>query len=104
MGRVLLDGDFRHRLESTELKCHGMLRDDVSRLAKLHRSLELSLSGDDLRTAFALGLGFLSHCALHVIGKHYVFDLNRRHLPQGSVCPSMTFLICSLMLAVSERS
>ena len=28
-----------------------MLRDDVSRLAKLHRSLELSLSGDDLRTA-----------------------------------------------------
>ena len=32
-GRVPFDRDFRHRLERAELKCHGMLRDDVSRLA-----------------------------------------------------------------------
>jgi hypothetical protein len=57
-----------------------MLRDDVSRLAKLHRGLELSFGGDDLCTAFALGLGFLGHCALHVIGEYDVFDLDRRHL------------------------
>ncbi len=57
-----------------------MLRDDVGRLAELHRGLKLSLSGDDFCTAFALGLGFLRHCALHVIGEHYVFDLDRRHL------------------------
>jgi len=57
-----------------------MLRDDVSCLAKLHGGLKLSLSGDDLCAAFALGLDFLCHCALHIVGKYNIFDLDRRHL------------------------
>jgi hypothetical protein len=35
-----------------------MLRDNVGSLAKLHRGLKLSFGGNDLRAAFALGLGF----------------------------------------------
>jgi len=36
--------------------------------------------GYDLRAALTLGLGFLRHCAPHVLGKHDVFNLDRRHL------------------------
>jgi hypothetical protein len=82
-----------------------MLRNNVGRLAKLYGDLELPFSSDNLRAAFALGLCFLGHGPLHVLGENNVLDLNRRYLgAQGSVCRSMTFLISSLMLAVSERS
>ena len=62
------------------MKCHGMLRDDVSRLAELHRGLVFPFGSDDLRATLALGLGFLCHCALHIVGKYNVFDLDRRYL------------------------
>ena len=53
----------------------------------------------------ALGFGFLCHGALHVVGEGDVFISTAvTCVPQGSVCPSITFLICSLMLAVSEIS
>jgi hypothetical protein len=38
-GRILFNRDFGHRLEGTELKYHGMPRDDVGRLAEFHRGL-----------------------------------------------------------------
>jgi hypothetical protein len=57
-----------------------MLRDDVSRLAELHRGLVFALSGYDLRPTLAFGLSFLRHGALHVVGQSNVFDLDRRHL------------------------
>ena len=57
-----------------------MLRNDVSRLTKLHRSLIFPFGGNDLRTTFTLGLGLLCHCALHIVGKYNVFDLDRRYL------------------------
>src|SRR3979409_605349 len=57
-----------------------MLRDDVSRLAELHRGLVFPFSSDDLRAALALGLGFLCHCALHIVGKGDVLDFDRRDL------------------------
>src|ERR1700736_6172080 len=57
-----------------------MLRDDVGRLAELHRGLVFPFSSDDLRATLALGLGFLCHCALHIVRKYDVLDLNRRYL------------------------
>ncbi len=57
-----------------------MLRDNVGRLAELHRSLVFPFSGDDLRTTLALSLGFLCHCALHIVGKYDIFNLDRRYL------------------------
>src|SRR5712675_1920995 len=65
---------------SAELKCHGMLRDDVGRLAQLHCGLVFPFGSDDLRATLALGLGFLCHGALHIVGKYNVFDFDRRHL------------------------
>jgi len=38
-----------------------MLRDDVGRLAELHRGLIFPFSGYDLRPALSLGLSFLRH-------------------------------------------
>ena len=60
--------------------CDGMLRDDVGRLAELHRRLVFALGGDDLGAALALGLGFLGHRPLHIIRQRDVLDLDRRHL------------------------
>src|SRR5438132_8296500 len=57
-----------------------MLRDDVGRLAQLHRGLGFPFGSDDLRATLALGLGFLCHGALHIVGKYNVFDFDRRHL------------------------
>ena len=57
-----------------------MLRDDVGRLAELHRGLVFPFGSDDLRATLALGLGFLCHCALHIVGKYNVFNLDRRYL------------------------
>src|SRR6185436_6831922 len=45
-----------------------------------HRSLKFPFRRDDLRAALTLGLGFLRHCALHVVGEDNVFDLDRRYL------------------------
>ena len=57
-----------------------MLRDGVGCLAELHRGLVFPFGGYDLRPTFALGLGFLYHGALHVVGEGNVFDLDCRHL------------------------
>jgi hypothetical protein len=57
-----------------------MLRDDVGRLVELHRGLVLPFGSDDLRATLALGLGFLCHCALHIVGKYNAFDLDRGYL------------------------
>src|SRR5712675_290638 len=65
---------------SAELKCHGMLRDDVGRLAQLHCGLVFPFGSDDLRATLALGLGFLCHGALHIVGKYNVFNFDRRYL------------------------
>jgi hypothetical protein len=46
-------------MESAELKRHGMLRDEIGSLTKLHRRLVFSLGSSDLRATLALGLGFL---------------------------------------------
>ena len=62
--------------------------------------------GYDLHTTLALGLGFLCHGALHVVGEAMwsLISTAVTCVPHGSVWPWITFLICSLMLAVSERS
>ena len=57
-----------------------MLGDDVGRLAEFHRGLVFPLGSDDLRATLALGLGFLCHCALHIVGKYNVFNLDRGYL------------------------
>jgi hypothetical protein len=57
-----------------------MLRDDVGRLTELHRSLIFPFGGDDLRATLALRLSFLCHCALHIVGKYNVFNLDRCYL------------------------
>src|SRR4051812_15480465 len=57
-----------------------MLRDDVRRLAELHRGLVFPFGGDNLRATLALGLGFLCHCALHIVGKYNVLDFDCRYL------------------------
>ena len=80
-----------------------MLRDDVGCLAEFHRGLVFPFGGYDLRPTLALGL--LCHGALHVVGEVMsLISTAVTCVPHGSVCPSITFLICSLMLAVSERS
>src|SRR5580704_4722260 len=79
-GGVFLDGDLGHGLQGTELQRHRMLGDDVGGFAELHRRLIFAFGGDDLGTALALGLGFLGHRALHVIGQRDVLDLDRRDL------------------------
>src|SRR3984893_17508424 len=57
-----------------------MLRDDVGRLAELHRGLVFPFSSDDLRATLALGLGLLCHCTLHIVGEYNVFNLDRCYL------------------------
>ncbi len=57
-----------------------MLRDNVGRLAELHRRLEFPFCGDDFRATLALGLGFFCHCTLHIVGQYNVFNLDRRYL------------------------
>src|SRR5258708_6801470 len=57
-----------------------MLRDDVGRLAEFHRGLIFPFGSDDLRATLALGLGFLCHGALHIVGKYNIFNLDRRYL------------------------
>ena len=56
------------------------MRQQSTRLAKLHRGLIFPFGGDDLRSTLALGFGFLCHGALHVFGEGNVLDLDRRHL------------------------
>ncbi len=75
-GRVLLGGDFGHRLQGSQLQRDGVLRDDVGGFAKLDGRLELALGGDNLGAALAFGLGLFGHCALHVFGKDDVLDFD----------------------------
>ena len=57
-----------------------MLRDDVGGLAELYRRLIFTFGGDYLGATLALGLGFLGHRTLHIVGQRDVLDLDRRDL------------------------
>jgi len=52
----------------------------IGGFAELLGGLELAFGRHDLRAAFTLGLGFFCHCALHIVGKYNVFNLDRGHL------------------------
>ena len=67
-------------MQRTKLKCYGVLRDDVSRLAEFHGGLILPFGGDDFGTPLTLGLRFLCHRALHIFRQFNVFNLDRRYL------------------------
>ena len=54
--------------------------DNVGRLAELHRRLVFPFCGDECRATLALGLGFVCHCTLHIVGQYNVFNLDRRYL------------------------
>ena len=79
-GGVLLDRDFRHGLQGAELQRDRVRGDDIGGLAEFDRRLIFAFGGDDLGAAFALGLGFLRHRALHVVGQFDVLDLDRGDL------------------------
>jgi hypothetical protein len=81
-------------LEGAELKCHGVLRDDVGRLAELHRGLVFPFDSDDLRAMLALGLGFLCPIARYTLSGSTMSLISTAVtcVPHGSVCPSITFL------------
>src|SRR5258708_39581409 len=57
-----------------------MLRNDAARLAEFPGVLVSPFGSDHLRATLAPGLRFLCHCALHIVGKYNVFNLDRRYL------------------------
>ena len=82
-----------------------MLRDDVRSFAELNRSLEFAFGRHDFArrsrsasASFAIARCILSGSVMSLISTAVTC------VPHGSVCESMTSLICSLIFAVSREA